>query len=259
MERNWLHTSYRKRTPWRWIRDLFDNTAYVRRGHQITKQNEKKYARKIKAQDIAQLLPAKEKSIETMPAVQSAVIIPEIVTTPPPATNSYVESKNINDYAACSTQSVEVIAVPTPYFIPIPIKTVKFKVVRTKKIIPIKIPKIKYSLVALKRFALATMIFTLISMSLATSILFYRGIKFMDGDYVGETYRMKMAEFDKETMVRFESRVSQIETDMNNFRAQKELGEFIKLSHWTPPKPKVIIINKYYKNRKAPVTQTISK
>ena len=244
---SWQTKGLIKKTPWRWIRDLFDDTVYIHTGRKLIKVNNQTWNENqtnTKPSQIKLPQPVMEEiSIEMNPA------------TP----NAFINTRQIEDYAAVATENIQVIAVPTPYFIPIPIKTIKFKIIRSSYIIKIKIPRIKINLPALKRFALMMLIVTLCLTSFLTVFFFYRGMNLIDGDYIGQTYRMKMAEFDKQIVTTYEARVSHVEEELNAFKAFKDFQDFKSLTNYRAPQPKIINIYKYYKNKKEPIKQTILK
>lgn len=234
-----------RRTPWRWVRDLFDTTSYLHQAKLLRKRQKKK-----------------------KPPIQQNVIIPEVVKEIPkeisyeinPADkNAYIHSDKIEDYAATSTPEVQVVTIPKPYFIPVPIPIKKYRFEVEHKIIKITLPKIKINMTMLKRWAFASVICSSAIITIIALIMFSRFIAFTDGDFVGETYRYKMAKYETDLVVPLRAQIQALRNDVTNLEAKKEFKTFEEMTGYKPPKPKIIIINKYYKNRKAPIVETISK
>lgn len=246
----WKTWGHYKRTPWRWVRDLFDDTLYLRRASAIRKRNKKIFVKKenhitspkntiqkpepppvrVVREGIDPELPQKY-HIDPLPSERRWQDLPA-------TKNAFIKTNKIEDYAASSTENVQVITVPTPYFIPIPIKTIKFKIVRTKKIVKIPLPKIKINIPMLKRLALSSLIVTLIVVSFVAAFIFYRGVSLMDGDFIGETYKMKIAEYENNLIVPITARVQRLEGDVNTLRGMKDyqdVKDILSGKYKTPP------------------------
>lgn len=238
---SWQTKGLSKRSPWRVIRDFFDDTTY--RPRMLVEQPQKP------------IEDSKPPKMEWLPPIEKE--IPILMN--PADKNAYIKSDVIEDYAAAATEDVQVVTVPVKkmYFIPVP-KT-EFKIERTKKVIKINLPKIKINMTMLKRWAFVSVIVSSGIIAIVALIMFSRFIAITDGDFIGETYRYKMQKFETDLSNHVEARVDDVEKRMTELEAKKEFKTFEEMTGYKPPKPKVIVINKYYKNRKAPITETISK
>lgn len=238
---SWQTKGLSKRSPWRVIRDLFDDTTY--RPRMLVEQPQKPME-DSKPPKMEWLPPVEEeRSIQLLPATK----------------NAYIKSDVIEDYVAAATEDVQVVTVPVKktYFIPVPVT--KFEIARTKKVIKINLPKIKINMTMLKRWAFVSVIVSSGIIAIVALIMFSRFIALTDGDFIGETYRYKISKFETDLSNHVEARVDDVEKRMTELEAKKEFKTFEEMTGYKPPKPKVIVINKYYKNRKAPITETISK
>lgn len=221
------HTKYIKpdtrvdfrRTPWRWARDIFDPSSYLSHARLL---------RKIQKQKDKELAKA---SIKEVPKIEEAPIRP---LEPEPL------------------QKIKV-----PQLVYIPVKKYKFEV--EHKIIKVKLPKIKFSMPALKKIMYVFGIFAFLILTLMVVIISARIISLTEGDFIGEAYKYKINKFENDVVVPLHHEIDQLKEEVNDLQAKKEYRAFEELSGYRPPKPKVFIINKYYKNRKAPITEKISK
>lgn len=229
-----------RRTPWRWVRDFFDTTSYLHQAKLLRKRQ--KQEKKVIIPEVVVESFLKQKEIPYMmnPADKNAVIIPE----PPPMPPKRIINEDVH-------------LIKKPYFVPVTIKKYKFEVER--KIIKIKLPKIKFSMPALKRILYVTGIVTFVVMTFITVIVGARIIGLTEGDFIGEAYRYKINKFEYEVVLPLRAEIEQMKGDIVTLQAKKEFKTFEEMTGYRPPKPKVIVINKYYKNRKAPITETISK
>ena len=190
---NWKTASFYRRPLWRVVRDWFDDTAYLSQAKVIRKRNKKNF----KAITSIQVEP---KSIE------------------------YIKSTEIEDYAAVATEDVQVITVPvkTPYFIPVPIRSYGFKLEhKGRKQIVINLdkymPKIKFKMRNLKRLALVSAISCCLIVILCSLFIGYRIISVTDGDFFGETFQMRLAKYQQDTITPIHANIDDIKSRLNKY------------------------------------------
>jgi len=218
----WQTSGLYRKSIFRRIRDLFDVNAVKASKHIIKKQKslfletKKKYIPATAIEDYA-----------TVPMENADVFIPEVIAP----SNSYVPV---------------VVARPTQLNIPVIIpkfsflrKNVYFPVPKVvRKDYKLTVPRIKMNITNLRKLGWLTLIVTCIVSSLSVSFIFYRGIKFMDGDYVGEAYRYKMAKFESDLIIPIEARMADISAKQAEIDAKEEARLFREMTGAKIEKPR---------------------
>jgi len=240
---SWQTKGLSKRSIWRVIRDLFDDTSHRPRMMIDFTGNRPQYEN------------SKPPKMEWLPPVEKEIPF----EMNPADKNAFIRTDVIEDYAAAATEDVQVVTVPVKktYFIPVP-KT-EFKIERSKKVIKITLPKIKINMTMLRRWAFLSVIISSAVVAIVALIMFSRFIALTDGDFIGETYRYKIGKFENDVVVPLKAQIEILQGRVTTLEAKKEFKTFEEMTGYKPPKPKVIVINKFYKGSKKPEVETISK
>ncbi len=162
-----------------------------------------------------------------------------------PKEQNYVQATTINDYIK-----------PTEHFFEIPI--LKPKVIKknfdiifpqfilSRREIKIKIPKIKLNITNLRKLAFFGVFCASVIVVFFAAFVSWRIIDITDGDYLGETYRYKIAEFEKNLVIPLASRVDRIEKNQNEIDALRDAVEYRRLTGYKPPQKKTIRVYNSY-------------